>query len=160
MDMPMDDQNLREPHLDALLRPALLIEPPAAVQQSILAAVLRAAQSPLVVPLATIPANAARSIASPVPARTISPLAYLLLGAVLLAYAGLLSWIHGFVGGTDWISPMVRQLLVVLDLLGGQSLSAEPLALAGLLIQVAPWLLLLPLAWLLWDRDRTSVRAR
>jgi hypothetical protein len=159
MDPSMIDQDLLNSRLDELLRPAFVVEPPSAVQQSILAAVLLAAESPVTVPVATRQASQSYPSVAPLPARTVSPLAYLLLAAVLLAYAGLLSWIHGFIGGTDWVNTMVRQVLVAADLVAGQPLSTEPFALAGLLLQAAPWLLLLPLAWLLWDRDHASAGA-
>jgi hypothetical protein len=146
MDDLMDEQ-LHNPVLDDLLRPALLVEPTARVQQAILAAVLRAAE-PTPVPLAL-----------PVAARSISPLSYLLLGAVLLAYAGILSWFQGVIGETGWLTTLFWQLTLVLDLVVGQTLAAEPLTLAWTLVQAAPWLLLLPLAWFLWDRDRAAIRA-
>jgi hypothetical protein len=159
MDRSMDEQDLHDPHLDALLRPVLLVEPPPAVQQRILATVLRATAAPVAVPIATNQANATQpNVAAP--DRTVSLLTYLLLGAVLVAYAALLPWIQSAMGGIDWVSTMVRQLLVAVDLLVGQPLPTEPLALAGVLVKVAPWLLLAPLAWLLWDRDRTSAEAR
>ncbi len=160
MDVSLDDQDARNPRLDDLLRPVFVVEPPPGIQRSILAAVLMAVEPTVAAPSAATQRSAPRPIAVPISSRTISPVAYLLLGAVLLAYAGLVSWLHGVMGGPDWVSTMIRQLLVAVDLLAGQSLSTEPLALAGLLIQVAPWLLLLPLAWLLWDRDRASAGAR
>jgi hypothetical protein len=143
----LTDERLREPRLAARLRPALLVEPPVHVQRAILAAVLLAArQRPAVLPL-------------PVPARTISPLAYLLLGAVLLAYAGVVSWLNGLVGSTGWLTTLLRQLAVAADVLIGQPLSAEPITLAWMLVQAAPWLLLLPLGWFLWERDRSAAGA-
>ena len=155
MDTTMDDQELHDPGLDALLRPVFVVEPPAAVQQRILAAVLLAADP------SAVPVHASQSQPGviPVVARTVSPLAYVLLGAALLAYAGLVSWVQGVIGDAGWLSTLFRQLLVAADLLAGQNLSAEPFALAGLLIQTAPWLLLLPLAWLLWERDRSAPKA-
>jgi hypothetical protein len=159
MDPSMDDQDLLNPRLDDLLRPVFVVEPPARVQQNILSAVLMAVEPTVVVASAAPWRSEPRPIAVPIPGQTISPVAYLLLGAVLLAYAGLVSWIHGAMGGPDWFSTMVHQLLVAGGLLVGQSLSAEPLAVAGMLVQMAPWLLLLPLAWLLWDRDRASAGA-
>jgi hypothetical protein len=141
----LTDAQLRDPVLDDLLRPALLVEPSAAVQRSILAAVLKSA--------APIPA------AVPIAARPISPMAYLMLAAVLLAYAGIVSWVHGMLGGAAWLTTLVRQLAVAADVLVGQPLGAEPLTLAWTLVQAAPWLLLLPLALFLWDRDRGAARA-
>ena len=141
------DEALRDPVLDDLLRPALLVEPPARVQQAILAAVLRAAPPtppPLVLAAAT---------------RSISPMSYLLLGAVLLAYAGVLSWLQSVIGETGWLTTLFWQLTLVFDLVVGQTLAAEPLTLAWTLVQAAPWLLLLPLAWFLWDRDRAAIKA-
>ena len=54
---------------------------------------------------------------------------------------------------------MMNQLLAVSELVVGRPDTAEPLALAWLLLQHAPWLALLPLGWLLWERDRAAASA-
>jgi hypothetical protein len=87
-----------------------------------------------------------------------SAAAYLLLGAALLAYVGLVSWLQGALGATDWLAPMVRQLLATFAFVVGQPLSGDPVALISALLQAAPWLALLPLALLLWERDRALSR--
>ncbi|MCC7370832.1 MAG: hypothetical protein IT306_20605 [Chloroflexi bacterium] len=143
----------REPwvrELDALVRPALLAEPPPAVQQSILAAVLLAAAAqPTPVPVAAPqPAD--------VPGRPLPLLAYLLLAAVLVAYVAGVSWLQGLFGNVTWLSILAGQLLTISDLVFGRPDTGEPLTLAWQLFVRAPWLALLPVAWLLWDRDRAT----
>ncbi len=154
----MDDRQLWtngqpawERDLDALVRPSLLIDPPADVQRSILAAVLQAtapAQTPIV--------------AAPIPtaadARPIPLAAYLLLAAVLVGYVATLSWLQGLFGETGWLPTLVAQLLAVSELVVGRLPIGEPGALIWLLFQRAPWLALLPLGWLLWERDRAAAR--
>ena len=159
----MDDRQLWESNdrpawerdLDVLVRPSLLIDPPADVQQSILAAVLQAA-APVQMPV-RVPA-----MATPIPspdARPIPLAAYLLLAAVLVAYVATLSWLQGLFGGAGWLPTLMNQLLVVSELVVGRLPSGEPVALVWLLLQHAPWLALLPLGWLLWERDRAAARA-
>lgn len=144
----MDD--LRNPRLDDLLRPALVLDPPPAVQQSILAAVLQSAA-----PEAAVP----RAVAS-VSSRMVSPAAYLLLGAALLAYVALVSWLQGLLGGASWLATMARQILVAADILLGVSWPLDPLALTSAVLQWAPWLALLPVVIFLWERDRAPSQAR
>ena len=157
----MDDRQLWEPNdqpawerdLDALVRPALVVDPPPDVRQAILAAVLQAAApsgSRLPVP----------TVATPIPAARPIPLAaYLLLAAVLVAYVAALSWLQGLFGGAGWLPALLNQLLAVSDLVVGRPETTEPFALLWLLFQRAPWLALLPLGWLLWERDRAAARA-
>jgi len=144
-----------ERDLDALVRPSLLIDPPAHVQASILAAVLQAtAPAPwsIQVPVSSMP--------SPLPtaagARPIPLAAYLLLAAVLVAYVAALSWLEGLFGGTGWLPTLVTQLLAASELVFGRLPSNDPSAIVWFLVQRAPWLALLPLAWLLWERDRAA----
>ena len=104
----MDDRQLWEPNdqpawerdLDALVRPSLVMDPPADVQQAILAAVLQAAA-----PAPCRCADAAGAGADPeaADARPIPLAAYLLLAAVLVAYVATLSWLQGLFGGTAWL---------------------------------------------------------
>lgn len=146
-----DGQPTWERDLDALVRPSFMIDPPADVQRSILAAVLQAA-SPAQVP----------AVAAPIPAAVARPIpltAYLLLAAVLVAYVAALSWLQSLLGGAGWLSTLLNQLLAVSELVVGRPTSVEPQALFQLLVQHAPWLALLPLAWLLWERDRAAARA-
>ena len=148
----LDEQPAWERDLDALVRPSLVVDPPADVQRSILAAVLQAtapAQAP--VTAAPIPATAG--------ARPIPLAAYLLLAAVLVAYVAAVSWLQGFFGGAGWLPTLVAQLLAVSELVVGRLPSDEPLTLIWLLFQRVPWLALLPLGWLLWERDRAASRA-
>jgi len=157
----------REEELDALVRPALLMEPPDAVQQAILAAVLQATALPAAVPLApsalpwyptpvmppgTLPESAED-------ARPIPLAAYALLAAVLVAYVAALSWLNGVLGESGWLTTLVAQLLSVAELVVGRPDAGQPLALAWQILQQAPWLVLLPLAWALWERDRASSSA-
>lgn len=145
-----DQRPAWERDLDALVRPSLLIDPPADVQRSILAAVLQAA----------VPARAP-AVAAPIPAAAhpIPLAAYLLLAAVLVAYVAALSWLQSLLGGAGWLPTLLNQLLAVSELVVGRPASGDPLALVQLLVQHAWWLALLPLAWLLWERDRAAARA-
>ncbi len=147
----MDELEPRDARLDELLRPALLVDPPPGVQRSILAAVLASA--------AAAPAIARQPVAAVAPTRSVPAVAYLLLGAALLAYVGVVSWLQGVLGGASWLGTLARQLLVVADLVVGQPLPTDPLTLIWLVLQSAPWLALLPIALLLWNRDRAGDRA-
>ena len=147
-----DERPTWERDLDALVRTSLVIDPPADVQRSILAAVLQAAAPVRAAAVAT-------SIPETVGARPIPLAAYLLLAAVLVAYVATLSWLQGLFGGAGWLPTLVTQLLAVSELVVGRLPSDEPLALISVLVQHAPWLALLPLAWLLWERDRAGARA-
>jgi hypothetical protein len=149
----MDAQPAWERELDALVRPAFVVEPPADLQQSILAAVLQATVEvprPVVLPVMPVAASAE--------GRPVSLVAYLLLAAVLIAYAAILPWLHSFVGGGSWVPTLVSQLVTASDLIFGRLPTGEPLELIWLVLQRAPWLALLPLAWLLWERDRASAQ--
>jgi hypothetical protein len=150
----MDEQPSWERDLDALVRPSFLVEPSLNVQQAIFASVMRAtvtAPQPVLVPAMSTAASADNG--------SISLTAYVLLGAVLLAYAAALSWLQGMFGGGDWLSTLLSQLLAASNLVFGRLRADEPLALVWLVVQRAPWLALLPLAWLLWERDRASAQA-
>ena len=151
-----DDRPAWERDLDALVRPSLVVDPPADVQRAILAAVLQAA-APAQLPMR------APAVATPIPAaagaRPIPLAAYLLLAAVFVAYVAALSWLQGLVGGAGWLPTLMSQLLAVSELVVGRLPSGEPVALIWLLFQRAPWLALLPLGWLLWERDRAAARA-
>jgi hypothetical protein len=142
-----------ERDLDALVRPALVVDPPADVQRSILAAVLQATAAPVPTPIL-----AADPIPVPSGAGAVPLAAYVLLAAVLVAYVAALSWFQGMVGGGGWLSPLMTQLLAVSELVVGRPSSAEPLALAWTMLERAPWIALLPLGWLLWERDRAAAR--
>jgi len=96
--------------------------------------------------------------AATAPARPLPLAAYLLVAAVLVAYVAAMSWVQGAFGGGAWLSTLVAQLVAVGELLVGRPVAGEPLAVAWLVIQRAPWLVLLPVAWLLWERDRASAR--
>ena len=140
-----------EHDLDALVRPSFLVAPPPDVQQAILAAVLQAA------------VEAPRPAPVPVPASALAPAgrpvsfgAYLLLAAVLVAYAATLSWMQSLLGGDGWLTTLTAQLLAASEAIFGPLPIAEPLALTWLILERAPWLALLPLAWLLWERDQAS----
>jgi hypothetical protein len=150
----MEYQPSWERELDTLVRSSLVVDPPSDVQRSILAAVLQATAVP-----AQATALPVGPIAAPAVGRPIPLLAYLLLAAVLVAYAAALSWVQGLLGGGGWLSTLVAQLLTALDLVVGPTATGEPLALVWLLFQRAPWIALLPLAWLLWERDRAAQTA-
>jgi hypothetical protein len=146
-----------ERDLDALVSPVLLTEPPAAVQQAIMAAVLAAAAPvPAAAAAPAMPAYAPAQVAQPAPARPLPMAAYVLVAAVLFAYFAAMSWVHGAFGGGAWLATLFSQLLAVTELVVGRPSVNEPLSLAWLLLQRAPWLLLLPIGWLLWERDRAS----
>ena len=148
----LDDRPRWERDLDALVRPTLVVDPPADVQRSILRAVLQATV-PAQTPVLAMPPPATTG------ARSVPLAAYLLLAALLVAYAAALSWLEGLFGGTVWLPTLVNQLLAVSELVFGRPPSGEPLTLVWLLVQRAPWLALLPLAWLLWERDRAAAGA-
>ena len=76
--------------------------------------------------------------------------------AAFVAYLAALSWFQGLVGGSDWLPTLAAQLLTVSDAVLGPLPVTEPLTLVWLLFERAPWIALLPLAWLLWERDRAS----
>jgi hypothetical protein len=154
----MDERTPAERRLDALIRPALVVDPPAEVQQSILATVLAVAPA-LIVASASVAALRPRPVAVPAAAgRPVSLVAYLLLGAALLAYVGVVSWLQGVVGGSDWLGTMARQVLAAVDLALGGAVSTDPLTLLSTLWQAAPWLAVLPVAVYLWERDRAPSR--
>lgn len=154
----MDDRQLWpdgrprwERDVDALARQSLLVDPPADVQRSILAAVLQAAATHVPIVATPIPSAAG--------ARSIPLAAYLLLAAVLVAYVAALSWLQGLFGSAGWVPALFTQILAVSDRLVGPLPTGEPLSLIWLLFQRAPWIALLPLGWLLWERDRAGARA-
>ena len=137
--------------------------PPPDVQQAILAAVLQAAVEmprPVLVAVAATPrpvAVAARPMPLPdvTSERGISLTAYLLLAGVLVAYLAALSWAQGMFGG-GWLPTLAAQLLNASEAVIGPLSVSEPLTLTWALFERAPWIALLPLAWLLWERDRAS----
>jgi hypothetical protein len=152
-----------EQELDRLARPALFMAPPPDVQQAILAAVLQAAVAmprTVVVAAAATPQPVA-VVAGPTPLpdstpeRAMSLTAYLLLAGVLVAYLAALSWVQGLLGG-GWLPTLAVQLLNASDAIIGPLPISEPLTLTWALFERAPWIALLPLAWLLWERDRAS----
>lgn len=143
----MDVRPAWERDLDALVQPVLVTEPPPEVQRSILAAVLQATAMP-VAAFQPVPVAAA--------ARPIPLVAYLMLAAVVVAYAAAISWLNGFVSGAGWISVLMTQLLAVSELVVGRPAVGEPLSVVWLLVQRAPWIALLPVAWWLWERDRAA----
>lgn len=163
--------------LDALVRPTLVAEPPVDVQSAILAAVLQATAGPVLplpapayqlpmpgLPMPGLPMPGVPTSEMPVPAGSslsgpVSLAAYLLLAAVLVAYAATLSWLSAAVGDGGWLSTLATQLLAVSNVVVGRPMVNEPLELLWQLLQQAPWLLLLPLAWPLWERDRASSSA-
>jgi hypothetical protein len=147
----MDDLARRDARLDDLLRPALLVEPPPEVQQALLAAVLSVAPAPV---------PAARPSMITRPAHSVTLLTYALLAAATLAYVGLLTWFQGLFEGSSWIVALARSLVSTADLYFGQPLASDPLGLVAAALKVAPWLVLLPIALLLWQRDRAAAQAR
>jgi hypothetical protein len=150
----MDDRPIWERDLDALVRPSLVVDPPADVQRMILAAVLQAAAAPAHVPIVAVAPIPVSAGARPVPLA-----AYLLLAAVLVAYVAAVSWLQGLFGGAGWLPTLLTQLLAVSELVVGRPTIGEPMSLAWLVLQRAPWIALLPLGWLLWERDRAAARA-
>lgn len=142
----------RERELDALVRPSLVVDPPADVQASILAAVLLAAAPPQPVPMPAVVASPQSTEAG----RPVPLVAYLLLAGVIVAYLAGVSWLQGMSGNVTWLTILAQQLLAVSELVVGRPSTSEPLALVWSVFVRAPWLALLPVAWLLWERDRTS----
>jgi hypothetical protein len=136
-----------EHELDLLARPAFIMAPPVDVQQAILAAVLQAAAETPRPAFAVAPAPADRPM---------SLTSYLLLAGVVVAYLAALSWVQGVLGGGGWLPTLAAQLLAASDAVVGPLPMSEPLTLLWLLFERAPWVALLPLAWLLWERDRAS----
>jgi hypothetical protein len=147
-----------EQELDRLAQPAFLMAPPVDVQQAILAAVLQAAVEiprPVLVAAAAPQPSVAVASESDAAERPISLTAYLLLAGVVVAYLAVLSWAQGMFGG-GWLPTLAAQLLAASDAIVGPLPVSEPLTLTWALFQRAPWIALLPLAWLLWERDRAS----
>ena len=139
-----------EHDLDALLRPSFIVAPPPEAQQAILAAVLQAtAQRPMVMP-------AAEPLPVETSSRPVPLVAYLLLAAVLVAYAAALSWAQSIVDTGTWLPTLTAQILAASESVLGPLPLNEPLTLTWIVLQRAPWLALLPLAVLLWERDRAS----
>lgn len=139
-----------EQDLDALLRPSFIVAPPPDAQQAILAAVLQAAaQTPISMP-ATQPIPV-ENVSRPVPL-----IAYVLLAAVLVAYAAALSWAQSIVDAGTWLPTLTAQIVAASESVLGPLPLNEPLTLTWVILQRAPWLALLPLAALLWERDRAS----
>jgi hypothetical protein len=139
----------REPwvrELDDLVRSSLVMAPPAQVQQSILAAVL----------LAAAPQHVVMPIPIAEPVRPVPLAAYVLLAVVLVAYVASVSWLEGLFGNVTWVSILFRQLLAATEQTVGRPAATEPFTLAWRLVLQAPWIALLPVGWLLWDRDRAS----
>ena len=137
--------------LDALVRPTFLVEPPADMQRSVLAAVLLA--------VTPQPAPVRVAVTAEPAGRPIPLAAYVLLAGVLVMYVAGLSWLQGMFGNVTWVAILGQQLLAVAEQVFGRPSTAEPLALVWQLILRAPWLILLPVGWLLWDRDRTVAPA-
>jgi hypothetical protein len=145
-----DAPPLWEHDLDALLRSSFIVAPPPDAQRAILAAVLQAAaQMPIAGP-AEQPAPA-EATGRPVPL-----VAYLLLAAVLVAYAAALSWAQSIFDAGGWLPTLTAQLVAASESVLGPLPLNEPLTLTWIVLQRAPWLALLPLAVLLWERDRAS----
>jgi hypothetical protein len=137
-----------EHDLDALLRPAFIVAPPPEAQQAILAAVLQAA--------AVSPALQPQPARSDTASHPVPLIAYVLLAAVLVAYAAALSWAQTMFDAGGWISTLTAQILAASESVVGPLPVSDPLALTWIVLQRAPWLALLPLAWLLWEHDRAS----
>ncbi|MFN8633799.1 MAG: hypothetical protein U0893_08100 [Chloroflexota bacterium] len=163
-----------EHDLDAMLRPSLVVEPSTDVQAAILAAILQATAVPVLplpAPAYQLPVPGVSMPGMPWPGTPatesaglgmsgpVTMMSYLLLAAVLVAYAAALSWLNAAVGDGSWLSTLAAQLLAVSSVVVGRPLVYEPLTLLWQLLQQAPWLLLLPLAWPLWERDRASSSA-
>jgi hypothetical protein len=150
---PFEERPAWERELDALVRPSLVVDPPADVQRSILSAVLlAAAQAPR--------PTGFPSVVQPAPSagRAVPLVAYLLLAALLVVYVATISWVESLFGNATWVTILVQQLLAASELVVGRPTTSEPLALVWQLLQRAPWLALVPVAWLLWERDRSSAR--
>lgn len=132
--------------LDALVRPSLMMAPPADVQRSILAAVLLAATpQPVAVPIPVAEST-----------RPIPLAAYVLLAGVLVAYVAGISWLEGIFGNVTWVSILFQQLLAAAEQTVGRPSATEPFTLAWQLFLQVPWIALLPVGWFLWDRDRAT----
>jgi hypothetical protein len=158
--MRQDDAWMQQPwvhELDEFVRPSLVVEPSVEMQQSIMMAVLLAtAQQPAAVPMPVpfaVPTYAPEPAASP---RGVPLVAYVLLAAVLVAYVATISWLEGMFGNVTWVSILVQQLFAASEQAVGRPSAAEPFNLVWQLFVQAPWIALLPLAWWLWDRDRSS----
>ena len=139
-----------DPALDALLRPRLVVDPPADVQARLLAAVLDAAGA------ATLAQNVTPAVPpETTPRRTgreLTLLAYVVLALAIGLYAGLLGGL-GLGAAPLTLSPELGQAATILFGSPARWMLVELLQYAA---DHAVWLLLAPLAWYLWEGDRAA----
>ena len=145
-----------ERRLDDLVRPSLLLEPPPAVRADLLATVLRAADAIDVAP------RIGPAVATAPPARPIglSPLTYAAVAAVIAAYLALVGVLGGVLAEWEWLPILARQLGTAVAVFTGPSGDGLLGAVLPRLVEQAPWLALVPLLWLLWERDRAALGRR
>ena len=151
-----NDRDAVERRLDDLVRPSLVVEPPPLVRADLLTTVLRAAD---VIDFAppfgrTVPA------APPAPGTGLSPLAYAAVAAVIAAYLALIGVLGGMLAEWDWLPILFQQLATAAGVLAGSSGDGLLGTLLPRLFEQAPWLTLVPLFWLLWERDRAALGRR
>ena len=152
----MNYRDTLEHRLDDLVRPSLVVEPPPRVRADLLATVLRAAD---VIDFAP---TVGRTVVAdpPVQGTALSPLAYAAVAALIGAYLALVGFVGGFVAHWDWLPILVQQLGTAASFVAGSSGDGLLGVLVPRLADQAPWLALLPVLWLLWQRDRSALGRR
>ena len=131
-----------EAALDDLLRAALVVEPPAAVQRKLLASALRVADG----------LAAARPEPTEARPRRVPLVAYVLLGLLVALYAGLLGPVWGWEGPGAFAGEAILSIRILLS---------SPLTwiIADLVERATDqivWALVAPLVWYLWQSDRAA----
>ena len=155
-DSVANDWHSLECRLDDLVRPSLVVEPPARVRADLLATVLRAADVIDSVPTVQQPVLAA----APPLGAGLSPLAYAAVAAIIAAYLTLVGPVGGSLAEWQWLPVLVQQLGSAAGFVAGMSGEGFAGTLLPGVLERAPWLALVPLLWFLWDRDRSLLRQR
>ncbi len=145
---PLDDA--AERRLDALVRPILLVEPPAEFRTSLLASVLRAADALD----AERPALHVSAIPSVATSPDLSAWAYPAVAALIATYLAVIGSLGGAAVRWDWLPVLIEQLQAAASIVGGGAPGGLIIVVLQGLAEQAPWVALLPLLWLLWERDR------
>jgi hypothetical protein len=151
-----NDRDTLERRLDELVRPSLVLEPPPAVRADLLASVLRAADALQVAPSVATTAVGTAPTLGP----GLSPLTYAAVAAVIAAYLALVGVLGSVVAEWEWLPILVRELATAVGILTGPSGAGLLETVLPGLVEQAPWLVLLPLLPLLWERDRAALGRR
>jgi hypothetical protein len=150
-----NDLDALERRIDALVRPTLVLDPPPRLQADLLASVLRAADTLYAAP----PVQAAAAVARPA-GHAVSPLVYAVVAALVGAYLTVVGALGGALTDWSWLPVLVEQVRAAVALATGPSAGDTALRLLGAVFEQAPWLVLTPLLFLLWERDRAALQGR